>query len=45
MSGSSWPIVLGLITLVIGAVWYDAQNANAATPPQAPPQMAQAASK
>jgi hypothetical protein len=23
---SSWPIVLGLLALALGAVWYDAQN-------------------
>ncbi len=36
---SSWPIVLGLIALALGAVYYDAKNA----PPESAPAHAQVA--
>ena len=31
MSSSSWPILLGMIALVAGAVWFDAQNGATAS--------------
>lgn len=31
MSSSSWPILLGLIALIAGAVWFDASNGATAT--------------
>ena len=30
---SSWPIVLGLVALTLGAIWYDARNAPADSAP------------
>jgi hypothetical protein len=34
---SSWPILLGVVVIVVAAFWYDATIAPAARPPGMPP--------